>query len=87
VIICVYTQNQKEYPVDFRFRAMLIYLTIFLAAMIGVTWVQSNELPNAWAYYLIALGVTVAAVFATGLFSVRSFRQIGRLLPKLGGKG
>jgi O-antigen/teichoic acid export membrane protein len=87
VIIYVYTQNQKEYPVDFRFRAMLIYLTIFLAAMIGVTWVQSNELPNAWAYYLIALGVTVAAVFATGLFSVRSFRQIGRLLPKLGGKG
>ncbi|MFC7440031.1 polysaccharide biosynthesis C-terminal domain-containing protein [Laceyella putida] len=87
VIIWVYVQNQKEYPVDFRFRAMLIYLAIFLVAMVGVTWVQVEQLPNAWVYYLLALGVTVAAVFATRLFSIRSLQQIGRRLPKLGGKG
>lgn len=87
VIIWVYVHNQKVYPVDFRFRAMLIYLAVFLVAMVGVTWVQIEQLPNAWLYYLIALGITVAAVFMTRLFSINSIQQIGRLLPKLGGKG
>ncbi len=87
VIIWVYLKNQKVYPVDFRFRSIMIYLAVFFTAMIGVTWVQSYEVDNAWIYYLLAFGVTTGSVFATGLFSISSLNRIGHLLPKLGGKG
>jgi O-antigen/teichoic acid export membrane protein len=87
VIVWVYYQNQKVYPVQFRFRSILLYLAVFLAAMIGITYVQANHLDNAWIYYLLALGLTTVTVFATGLFSIRSLNRIGRALPKLGGKG
>ena len=87
VIVWVYWKNQKEYPIDFRFRSILIYLAVFFTAMIGVTWVQLSEMDHAWIYYLLAFGVTVGSVFASGLFSISSLNRIGHLLPKLGGKG
>lgn len=86
VIILVYLQNQKIYPVDFRFRSMLVYLFIYLAMMIGITWIQMHDWPNPWIYYLVAFVVMVVTVFATKLFSWKSLNRIGRLLPKLGGK-
>jgi O-antigen/teichoic acid export membrane protein len=87
VIVWVYMQNQKSYPVDFRFGSMMVYLATYLIAMIGITWVQVNRLNNPWLYYLIAFAVTFVSVFATGLFSFRSLNRIGSVLPKLGGKG
>ncbi|MBA4541807.1 polysaccharide biosynthesis C-terminal domain-containing protein [Thermoactinomyces daqus] len=87
VIVWVYYQNQKVYPINFRFRSIAIYLAVFFISMIGITYVQANHLENAWLYYLLALGVTMGTVFATGLFSIRSLNRIGRALPKLGGKG
>jgi hypothetical protein len=87
VIVWVYWKNQKEYPIDFRFRSILIYLAVFFISMTGVTWVQLNEMEYAWLYYVLAFVVTFGSVFATGLFSISSLNRIGHLLPKLGGKG
>jgi O-antigen/teichoic acid export membrane protein len=87
VIIWVYRQNQNHYPIDFRFGSVLAYLAVYLAAMAGVTWVQAHRLDYVWLVDLAALGVTTVAVFATGLFSIRSLNRMGALLPKLGGKG
>lgn len=87
VIVWVYLKNQKVYPIDFRFRSIMIYLVVFFTAMTGVTWVQWYEIDNPWIYYLLAFGVTTCSVFATGLFSISSLNRIGHLLPKLGGKG
>lgn len=86
VIIWVYIQNQKNYPVDFRFRSVLTYIAIYLFLMIGITWVQMNKVENAWFYYGIALALQVASVFVTKLFTLKSLNQIGSFLPKLGGK-
>lgn len=86
VIIWVYIQNQKNYPVDFRFRSVLTYIAIYLFLMVGITWVQMNEVENAWFYYGTALALQVVSVFVTRLFTLKSLNQIGSFLPKLGGK-
>jgi len=87
VIVWVYVQNQKHYEVDFRFKSILLYLAVYMSAMIGIAYVQTYQLPMAWAYYLVAFVITTGSVFATGVFSIRSLNRIGRALPKLGGKG
>ncbi|WP_124728459.1 polysaccharide biosynthesis C-terminal domain-containing protein [Staphylospora marina] len=87
VIVWVYRQNQNHYPIPFKFGSVSAYLAVFLIAMAVVSWAQANRLDFLWAVEAAALGVTVAAVFATGLFSVRSLNRVGSLLPKLGGKG
>lgn len=86
VIILVYFQNQKIYPVDFRFRSMMIYLVVYFIMMVGITWIQANHLSNQWIYYLITFFIMVMTVFASKLFSWQSLNQIGSFLPKLGGK-
>lgn len=87
VIILVYIQNQKVYPVPFRFPAMMIYLAVYLTMMIGITWIQANHLPHQWIYYLIIFLIMVITVFASKLFTWQSLNRIGSFLPKLGGKG
>ena len=87
VIILVYIQNQKIYPVPFRFPSMIIYLAVYLTMMIGVTWIQANHLPNQWIYYLIIFTIMVITVFVTKLFTLQSLNRIGSFLPKLSGKG
>lgn len=82
VIIWVYTQNQKTYPVDFRFKSMIIYIALFLCIMIGITWVQAAQLDNPWIYYVFAFSILVISVFATGLLSLKSLQRIGSFLPQ-----
>ncbi|MBA4495989.1 lipopolysaccharide biosynthesis protein [Paenactinomyces guangxiensis] len=86
VIIWVYIQNQKVYPVNFRFRSVTIYLAVYLSLLMGITWVQANQIENPWIYYALALVVMITTIFATRLFSVKYLYQIGNFLPKLGGK-
>lgn len=86
VIILVYMQNQKVYPVDFRFRSMLLYLVVYLCMMIVITWVQMYDWSYPWLYYLLTLIVMVGTIFATKIFSWQSMKRIGNFLPKLGGK-
>lgn len=86
VIILVYFQNQKVYPVNFRFRSMMTYLVIYLSMMVFITWIQVNQLSNQWIYYVVIFFVMVTTVFATKLFSWQSLNQIGSFLPRLGGK-
>lgn len=87
VITLVYRENQKLYPIDFRFGSMVVYLVVYFALMIGITWIQINHWSNPWIYYAIAFALMVVTVFATKLFSWRSLNRIGSFLPKLGGKG
>lgn len=87
VIVWVYVYNQKVYPIDFRFKSILLYLTVYIGAMTFISYVQSHQWSMAWSYYLVTLLVTVGSVFVTGLFSVRNFHQMGRELLKLGRKG
>lgn len=86
VIILVYFQNQKVYPVNFRFRSMMTYLVIYLGMMVFITWIQVNQLSNQWIYYVIIFFIMAMTVFATRLFSWQSLNQIGSFLPRLGGK-
>lgn len=86
VIILVYIQNQKIYPVNFRFGSMCVYLVVYLGMMIGITWAQAHEWSYTWLVYVSAFIVMVVTVFATKLFSWQSLNRIGSVLPKLGGK-
>lgn len=86
VIVLVYRANQKIYPVDFRFGSMLLYITIYLVMMIGITYIQANNWPNQWLYYLLAFSITIVAAFITQLIPIRILNQIGSTLPKIGGK-
>ncbi|SHE96283.1 Membrane protein involved in the export of O-antigen and teichoic acid [Seinonella peptonophila] len=86
VILFVYRQNQKIYPVDFRFGSMLIYITVYLLAMIGITWVQLNNFANQWIYYLIALMIVLLTAIASQLLPLAALNRLSALLPKLGGK-
>lgn len=86
VIILVYRENQKIYPVDFRFGSMLLYILVYLVMMVGITFIQANNWSNQWFYYLSAFIITVIAAFITQLIPIRILNQIGNVLPKIGGK-
>ncbi|RAL24574.1 lipopolysaccharide biosynthesis protein [Thermoflavimicrobium daqui] len=79
IIVLVYWQNQKVYPVDFRFRSMLIYITVYLALMTGITWIQMSQWQHLWLYDLLALFIAIIAVFASGLFSVKQVLNLKKL--------
>ena len=87
VIILVYIQNQRVYPIPFRFSSIMIFLIVYITMMIGITWIQANNLPNQWIYYLVIFFIMVITVFASKLFTWKSLNRIGSFLPKLGGKG
>lgn len=87
VIVWVYWKNQKVYPIDFQFRAIAVYLAVFLAVMVGISWLQSHQFAHLWVYYLIATVVVVATIFITRLVSINSLHRMLRFLPTLGGKG
>lgn len=85
-VILIYRASQRVYPVDFKFGAMMVYLTIFIVSMAWISYVQANDLPNPWITYAIAFVVNISVVFLTGLIPVKMLYRIGSLLPKLGGK-
>ncbi|TCP65934.1 lipopolysaccharide biosynthesis protein [Baia soyae] len=85
-VILIYRASQKVYPVEFKFGAVMLYMTVFLASMAWISYVQANHLPNPWITYVAAFVGNVAVVFITGLIPVNMLNRIGSLLPKLGGK-
>ncbi|MBS7530679.1 polysaccharide biosynthesis C-terminal domain-containing protein [Hazenella sp. IB182353] len=87
VIILVYRQNQKVYPVQFHFKAMMIYLTVYLVSMVGISWIQTHQYEYKWVYYMTAIVITILTIFITKLIPVQSLGNIRKILPKLGGKG
>ncbi len=87
VILWVYTQNQKVYPIEFQFKSIMTYLGIFLLIMAGISWIQSNQLAHLWMYYIIAMILTVTVALLTGLIPINLLDRLKRFLPTLGGKG
>ncbi|SFI86589.1 lipopolysaccharide biosynthesis protein [Thermoflavimicrobium dichotomicum] len=72
----LYRENQKIYPVDFRFRSMFIYIAMFIGLMSGITCLQIAKVDHLWLYYLLGLFALVVAVFASGLVSPKRLLQL-----------
>lgn len=86
VIFLVHRENQKIYPIDFHFGSMLIYITVYLVMMIGITIIQLNGWSNPWIYYIAAMAITIIAAFASQLLPMNTLHRMGGILSKLGGK-
>lgn len=87
VIVWVYVYNQKVYPIDFRFKSILLYLVIYIIAMAFISYIQAHQWDMEWIYYLFALLITMGAVFVTGLFPIQMIHRMRREILKLGRKG
>lgn len=85
-VILIYRQNQKVYPIQFKFGAIMIYLIVYIASMAFISYVQANHLPNPWGYYASAFVINIVVIFASGLIPLQLLYRIGNVLPKLGGK-
>jgi O-antigen/teichoic acid export membrane protein len=86
VVLLIYRKSQQVYPVAFRMPSMLAFLAVYLVTMIGITWIQVNDWPDKWVYYVVATLINIAAVFITGVFRLRSLPVLFRMVPKIGQK-
>lgn len=86
VVLLIYRKSQQVYPVAFRMPSMLAFLAVYLVTMIGITWIQVNDWPDKWVYYVVATLINIAAVFITGVFRLRSLPVLFRMMPKIGQK-
>lgn len=80
IVIIIYRQNQKVYPVDFRFRSMMIYIAIYLGLMAVSSMVQLNDWAYGWIYYIVILTLTIITLFASGLLSFQELAKLKRSL-------
>ncbi|SFS33850.1 lipopolysaccharide biosynthesis protein [Marininema halotolerans] len=83
IFLSIYRKGQAAYPVDFRMRSMMTYLTLFIGVMIGITWMQVHHWAGLWLWYLAAIALMSAAIVVTGVFNKDAVKMIKGLPSKL----
>jgi O-antigen/teichoic acid export membrane protein len=83
IVYYVYFKGQKAYPIPFKIKSITAYLLIYLALMVGITYVQVSGLSHQWLYYGLAWIGVLVSVFATKLFSYRSLFRLKNMLRPL----
>ncbi|TCS95627.1 lipopolysaccharide biosynthesis protein [Hazenella coriacea] len=83
VIIWVYIQNQKVYPIDFRFGSILTYLLVYVTVMGIISWAQATQFEFLWLVYLLGLVITIMTALGTRLIHFQTVYQMGERWFKL----